>query len=145
VSLYILDTDHVSLFQYQHPLVTQRIYRTAPNEIAVTIVTLEEQLYGRLNRIRRAKTLEALVSAYGKLRTTWDFFNTINLLDFTEEAYAHYTNLIRQKIRIGTQDLRIAAIALSIEGIVVTRNQKDFGKVPDLRLQDWTIQVENSS
>lgn len=143
MSLYILDTDHVSLFQYQHPLVTQRIYRTAPNEIAVTIVTLEEQLYGRLNRIRRAKTLEALVFAYGKLRTTWDFFNTINLLDFTEEAYAHYTNLIHQKIRIGTQDLRIAAIALSIEGIVVTRNQKDFGKVPDLRLQDWTIQVEN--
>lgn len=84
-----------------------------------------------------------MVSAYGKLRTTWDFFNTINLLDFTEEAYANYTNLIRQKIRIGTQDLRIAAIALSIEGIVVTRNQKDFGKVPDLRLQDWTTQVEN--
>lgn len=142
MSVYILDTDHVSLFQYQHPLVTQRIYSTAPNAIAVTIVTLEEQLYGRLNRIRRAKTLEALVSAYAKLRATWDFLNTVNLLDFTEEAYAHYTNLIRQKIRIGTQDLRIAAIALSVEGIVVTRNQKDFGKVPDLRLQDWTIQNE---
>lgn len=140
MSLYILDTDHVSLFQSQHSLVTQRIITTEPNTIAVTIVTLEEQLYGRLNRIRRAKTLEALVSAYAKLRATWDFFNTINLLDFTEEAYACYTNLIRQKIRIGTQDLKIAAIALSIDGIVVTRNQKDFGKVPDLRLQDWTIQ-----
>ena len=110
MSLYILDTDHVSLFQYQHPLVTKRIYSTAPNDIAVTIVTLEEQLYGRLNRIRRAKTLEALVSAYAKLRFTWDFFKTVNLLDFTEEAYAHYKNLIRQKIRIGTQDLKIAAI-----------------------------------
>jgi len=47
--------------------------------------------------------------------------------------------LLKQKIRIGTQDLRIAAIALSLNGIVVTRNLKDFEKVPNLKILDWSI------
>ncbi|ELR97017.1 type II toxin-antitoxin system VapC family toxin [Gloeocapsa sp. PCC 73106] len=67
---YILDTDHISLFQREHPLVTQRVKATPPQEMAVTVITFEEQLYGRLNRIRRATTAEALVSAYAKLRYT---------------------------------------------------------------------------
>ncbi len=139
MALYIFDTDHVSLFQYQHPQVTRRVKNTNPNEIAVTIITLEEQLYGRLNKIRRANKSTALVSAYAKLQATWDFFNTVNLLNFTEEANAHYTSLISQRIRIGTQDLKIGAITLSVDGIVVTRNQKDFAKIPNLQWQDWTI------
>ncbi len=59
------------------------------------------------------------------------------MLDFNEAAYAYYRDLLRQKIRVGTQDLRIAAIALSVNGIVVTRNQKDFGKVPNLQIENW--------
>ncbi|WP_308189044.1 type II toxin-antitoxin system VapC family toxin [Nostoc mirabile] len=47
--------------------------------------------------------------------------------------------MIRQRIRIGTQDLRITAITLSVNGTLVTRNRKDFEKVPNLRLEDWTI------
>lgn len=63
------------------------------------------------------------------------------MLNFTEEAKDHFSNLINQKIRIGTQDLKIAAIALSVNGIIVTRNQKDFSKVPNLPLEDWTIET----
>ncbi len=107
MSLYILDTDHISLFQYRHPQVTQKIISTTPEQIAVTIISLEEQLYGRLNKIRRGKNLEALVSAYSKLQATWDFFNTVNMLNFTEEAKNNFSNLINQKIRIGTQDLKL--------------------------------------
>jgi tRNA(fMet)-specific endonuclease VapC len=60
MTLWILDTDHVSLFQTGHPLITQRIQSIDPNSIVVTIVTVEEQMYGRLNRIRRAKSAEEL-------------------------------------------------------------------------------------
>jgi tRNA(fMet)-specific endonuclease VapC len=138
MTLWILDTDHVSLFQTGHPLITQRIQSTAPNEIAVTIVTVEEQMYGRLNRIRRAKSADELRLAYLNLNLTLAYFQTINVLDFDEKAVDCYQELVNQKLRVGTQDLKIAAITLSREATVVTRNSRDFGKVPRLQIEDWS-------
>lgn len=139
MSLWVLDTDHVSLFQRNHSVVTERVSAINPEEIGVTIITLEEQLYGRLNGIRRAKSPENLISAYAKLSATWAYFTSINLLDFDLDAYNCYAELVRQKIRIGTQDLRIAATAISGNGILVTRNRRDFERVPGLRFEDWTM------
>jgi tRNA(fMet)-specific endonuclease VapC len=79
MTLWILDTDHVSLFQTGHPLVTQRVQAIAPNAIAVTIVTVEEQMYGRLNRIRRSKSTDELRLAYFNLNRTIAYFQTINI------------------------------------------------------------------
>ncbi len=139
MTLWILDTDHVSLYQRGHPLVRQRIDAVVPEAIAVTVVTFEEQMYGWLNMIKQAKSADTLILAYARLRGAWDYFKTVNLLDLDQEAYNCYAELIRQKIRIGTQDLRIAAIALSVNAILVTRNRRDFARVPSLRLSDWTI------
>lgn len=141
----ILDTDHVSLFQHNHPGVTQRINAINPEKVAVTVITAEEQLRGRLNIIRQASSNDELISAYLRLRATLEFFKSINLLDFNQNACTFYENLVRQKIRIGTRDLRIAAITLSVNGILVTRNYKDFVKVPNLKLEDWTIPESSSS
>lgn len=63
----------------------------------------------------------------------------MNLLNFNDAAYNCYQSLRQQPIRIGTQDLRIGAIALANQAIIVTRNQQDFSKVSDLSLEDWTI------
>lgn len=139
MSLYILDTDHISLFQQGNPLVISKISQIEPENIAITMISVEEQLRGRLNVIRKGLSKENLIVAYSRLRMTLDYFNTVNILEFTPEAYEFFLKLRQEKIRIGTQDLRIAAIALSVQGIVVTRNQKDFGQVPNLKLEDWTI------
>jgi tRNA(fMet)-specific endonuclease VapC len=139
MTLWILDTDHVSLFQTGHPLITQKIQSFDPNSIAVTIVTVEEQMYGRLNRIRRAKSAEELKIGYFNLNRTLAYFQTINVLDFDSTAADCYQEIISQKIRVGTQDLKIAAIALSHEAIIVTRNSRDFGRVPKLQIEDWSI------
>ncbi len=72
-------------------------------------------------------------------KDTIAYFNTIQILPFDQAANAQYEALRKQKIRVGTQDLRIAAIALSVNGTVVTRNWRDFQKVPGLALEDWTV------
>ena len=139
MSLWVLDTDHVSLFQHRNPLIVQRVNSVKFEEIAITIITAEEQLRGRLNVIRNASLSDKLVLAYANFQANLEFFKTANLLQFSEAAGNIYTELVKQKIRVGTQDLRIAAITLSVNGILVTRNFKDFEKVPNLRLEDWSI------
>ena len=54
MSLYILDTDHVSLFQKNHAGLISRIGAVEPTAIAVSIITVEEQLRGWFKEIRRA-------------------------------------------------------------------------------------------
>ncbi len=140
MSRYILDTDHVTLFQHNHPEIAQRARAVGGSNIFVTTVTLEEQLRGRLAGISRCATKpELLAVAYENLRRTQLYFCSVNLLDFNDAAYNCYQSLRQQQIRIGTQDLRIGAIALANQATIVTRNQQDFSKVPGLLLEDWTI------
>jgi tRNA(fMet)-specific endonuclease VapC len=138
VSLYVLDTDHVTLYQRNEPRVVTRIAGKSYENIAVTLITAEEQLRGWLKYIRRASSREGLVLAYARLRLALDYFCRIRMLDFDDHACTSYESLRQQRIRIGTRDLRIAAIALSVGGILVTRNQRDFSSVPGLILEDWS-------
>jgi tRNA(fMet)-specific endonuclease VapC len=102
MSLWILDTDHVSLFQQNHPAVYQRVNALSPQSIAVTIVTFEEQMYGRLNRVRRASSEEQLLRGYGNLKATLDYFRNVRVLDFDDRACAEFSELVQQRIRVGT-------------------------------------------
>lgn len=56
-----------------------------------------------------------------------------------ERASQQFQRLWQARIRIGTMDLKIAAIALVNDATLLTRNLSDFGKVPDLRIEDWTL------
>lgn len=137
MSLYILDTDHVSLFQKNHDRVVSQIASVDPSDIAATIITVEEQLRGWFKEIRRASGSRQ-VWAYSRMRIAFDYFQTIQIFDFDDAAYKHFEQLRQQKIRVGTQDLRIAAITLSINGTLVTRNSRDFERIPGLVFEDWS-------
>lgn len=137
--LRILDTDHVSLLERNQPLVVQRSRMFLPEEIAITVVTFEEQMQGRLSMINKANSDDKVIAAYSRLQATVEFFKQFNVVDFDEAAALCFEEFRRQKIRVGTQDLRIAAIAFSRNAVVVTRNTRDFSKVPGLILEDWTV------
>ena len=136
MSRYILDTDHVTLHQHNHPQVVARIQTCDPDELAVTVVTVEEQMRGRLAQIGRPRV--DMTSAYDHLRRTADYFCGLTVLPFDVEAQQEYEQLRSQKIRIGTLDLRIAAIVLKQNAILITRNRSDFERVPRLGLGDWS-------
>jgi len=112
--IYLLDTDHVSLSQRGHTLVTARIQATGPSQIAVSVITVEEQLRGWLAAIRNATTSQARVTAYQRLRMAVEYFASITVLDYTLAADALVMDLRRQGVRVATQDLRIAVVALGI-------------------------------
>jgi tRNA(fMet)-specific endonuclease VapC len=135
----ILDTDHVSLLERKEPLVVETFNRFLPEETAITVITWEEQMRGRLNVIRQAKTSEQRIIGYTRLCSTINFLSAFRVVNFDQIADSYYQELRHQKIRIGTQDLLIASVVLSIGATLITRNQRDFGKVPGLILEDWSI------
>jgi tRNA(fMet)-specific endonuclease VapC len=138
---YILDTDHFSLLQRGNQNIVQRII-TNPNNIAITIITAEELIRGRFQLIREysnQKQAHKLASAYDKLSETLDDLKPLNILKYDQQADDIYWELRQEKILIGTQDLRIAAIVLAHNSILVTRNYRDFQQVPNLLLENWTI------
>jgi tRNA(fMet)-specific endonuclease VapC len=138
MTLYVLDTDHASLFQREHPQVIAKVGGKPPEQLAVTIITVEEQLRGWLAQIKRASSAQARIKAFAGLRKSVRYFNTIQILDYDIAAETQFSNLRHQKIRAGSQDLRIAAIALATGSILVTRNRSDFEKVPGLIIEDWS-------
>jgi len=74
-------------------------------------------------------------------RSFWEtvlFFSAAQVLLYDEACERKFNELRAQKIRIGTRDLRIAATALVHDLTLVTRNHKDFSRVPGLRIEDWS-------
>ena len=142
MSRYILDTDCFSLWRKNDPMIVQRVEVNAEN-LAVTIVTVEEVIRGRFKVIKDASQpsqADKLVWAYTKLWDALDDFTNLNILKFDQNAFTIYTEFRSHIRRIGTRDLRIAAIVLANNAILVTRNNRDFSQVPDLVQEDWTIQ-----
>ncbi len=135
---YILDTDHLSLMGRGHQRVTAKMLAALPGEVAITIITAEEQLRGRFSQIRKFPSGQACVIAYRQLRETIDDLKSMPILDFDLAAELIDQSLRQRKLRLGTQDRRIAAIALANKCVLVTRNRSDFGQVSGLTLQDWT-------
>lgn len=137
---YILDTDHVSLILYRNP---QVVAKAQQKPYAITIITVQELFNGWMGRINNPGQVQDLSMLYTKLWITVEYLKTVEILNFTEEAEARLKALLRQhpplRKRRLLKDLRIAAIALSLDAVVVTRNVRDFAQVPDLQLEDWSL------
>jgi tRNA(fMet)-specific endonuclease VapC len=143
VTQYILDTDHITALQRRDPIFLQNFQLIDDSQIFVTIINLEEQIQGRfeqINIIKKNKNYKKLPGAYVNLRETVYFFSRMNLLDFDQSALDYYQNLSQQfpNKRV-QQDLKIAAITLAKQMTLLTRNSRDFIKIPNLLIEDWTI------
>jgi tRNA(fMet)-specific endonuclease VapC len=138
MSLYVLDTDIFQLFQDDHPLVVARVLAVALSDRAISVVTVEEQLSGWYAQLRQAKQPERLLWAYRRLAATVRFLSRIQIVDFDEAALQRYEELKKNKLKIGSNDLRIAATVLERNAILVTRNLRDFQQVPGLVIEDWS-------
>ncbi len=140
--MFILDTDHLSIADQDTVEgfnLGRRLALVQSADIFVSVITYEEQMRGWLTYIARANTVEQQVRAYANLRLFIDRYQQISLLNYDDQAAAHFERLRQMRVRIGTMDLKIAAIALANDATVLTRNLSDFEKVRGLRVEDWSV------
>jgi tRNA(fMet)-specific endonuclease VapC len=139
---YLLDTDHLSVLQRQtgeaYLNFSTRMSQCVLSDFAVSVVTFHEQFIGIHTYINRSRGEEELLRGYAKIVTLLKDFMTFSVVPFDRLALDEFRNLQRQKVGGSTMDLRIASIAFSRSLILLTRNQKDFNKIPGLQTQDWT-------
>ena len=139
MSLWILDTDTLSLLQRGDAEVTRRVLLHDPRDVSITVITATEQIEGRFKSIHSAKGRANIAIAYSQLAATLRSVGRMPILDFSEQAQIGFDSLVAMKLNVGRNDLRIAAIALELKATVITRNQRDFGRVAGLPLEDWSI------
>ena len=132
MSTYVLDTDTLTLFEEGQPAVLQRVATHPASELAITVLSVEEQLSGWYTRVRKAKGNARLALAYSRLAKTIRFLSRLQILDFDEPAMRRCEQIRKAKIKIGRMDLRIASVVLEHGAILVTRNARDFRKIPGL-------------
>ena len=60
-----------------------------------------------------------------------------NVVRWSEPAADEFQRLREQRVRIGTQDLKIASIAITNDALLLSANLRDFQQVPGLRVEDW--------
>ena len=141
--MFILDTDHFSLMEWREGVARQnlldRLSQVPPETVFTTIITYEEQTRGWMAYAARARKTAQQVEAYAKLRRHLDIYSRVQVLEFGERAGFEFDRLRAARIKIGSMDLKIAAIALASNATMLTRNLKDFSLIPNLRIEDWTI------
>ena len=140
--MLILDTDHLSILDQDTEAafnLGRRLAVVPPDQVGVSIITYEEQMRGWMSYIAQASTPAQQVMAYGKLQQFVSQFRQILVVDYNLDAANYFDSLRRSGVRIGAMDLTIAAICLANDATLLTRNLKDFGKVPGLRAEDWTV------
>ena len=139
MSLYILDTDTLSLAQRGQPEVTRRGRAADPGQLAITVISVEEQLTGWYTLLRKTKEPAKLARVYQHLAENVTYLGRWPILPFTEAAIHRAAQLRMLRLNVRKMDLAIAAITLEHGGVLVTRNTRDFRRVPGLSLEDWSL------
>ena len=128
--IYMLDTDSVSLALRGQGDVAERILDHRPSDICISSITLAELRYGAEKR--KSQKLHALITV---------FVDSVAVLLFDETASVEFgivaTALAQKGQPIGTFDTLLAAHALSLDLIFVSNNGRHFGRVPNLKIENW--------
>ena len=123
--MLILDTDHMSLLEWgtdESAGLRERLAEAPSDDIAVTIISYEEQMRGWMAYVAGAKSMEQQLEAYRRLRRHLENFRQVNVLDFDDAAAELFQQLRQAKIQIGTMDLKIAATVLSRRDSAITQH-----------------------
>ena len=132
MSGYLLDTyTSMEIMRGRNNAVLERLAATVRSEVALSIVTVAEILFGAWRSQNPSRSLAL----------SRQFYVSFEILTLTTPA-AESSSEIRAILetsgqRIGPYDVLIAGIALAGDRILVTHNTREFKRIPNLRLEDW--------
>ena len=115
------------------PSLTQRIFSFSPSDLCISSVTVFELEYGAAKSKWGYKTRQSMQM----------FLAPFHIIDFSSKDAASAGSirefLEKQGTPIGPYDVQIAGQAVARSFILVTHNGKEFCKVPNLKIEDWTM------
>lgn len=139
--MLVLDTDHISVLErsdsVERARLIHRLDQAGAETVVTTIISYEEQSRGWLAYVTRARSVTEQIDAYQRLSRHLETYRHLIVLDYEHTAAEHFRRLRSARIRIGTLDLKIAAITLANGAILLSRNLKDFERVPNLTVENW--------
>jgi len=136
---FLLDTDHLTLYQHRDACLLRNLAAHTLADVGVSAVTVEESLRGRLAALSRAQDGAARIQQYDYLLEAVQMFGQLTLVPFDQGCEQQFQHLRTLRLRVGTQDLKIAATALTRNLTLLTRNRRDFARVPGIRLEHWSV------
>jgi tRNA(fMet)-specific endonuclease VapC len=129
---WLLDTDTVIYCMKEMPAVVRRLETTRPVDRYLSLITLGELFFG----VFRSAQVERNLQRYRR------FFARVKLLPFTPAVAERFgsikAELARRGEMVADHDLWIAAHALVHAATLVTNNDRDFGRIAGLRIENWT-------
>jgi tRNA(fMet)-specific endonuclease VapC len=134
------DTDVLTEILLGNAVFVARASAIPVDQQAVPVIVIEEIMRGRLSVIRQAEAGKSRISierAYELFEETFRDVRRIQILSYTAEAESLYQQWRQQGIRISTHDLRIAAICVVHNARLISRNRRDFERVPSLTVEFW--------
>jgi len=138
--MILLDTDHFSVLtdarHARHPQLIARL-SGVDEPVAIPVIAVEEQLRAWLAQIHRVRDARQQVPPYDRLVRLIEALAEWDILRWNERAADEFVRLRKTRISIGTQDLKIAALALVNNALLLSANLRDFERVPALRVEDW--------
>jgi len=141
--VYLLDTDHLGILQREtrpeFQYLMSRMADFEPSDFFISIVSFHEQVAGWYTYLNRAKDSAHVIKAYAMFEgILTDFSGGFDVLGFGTDAAEALDEWRKAGIRVGTMDLRIAAIARANMLTILTRNRRDFERIPGVNVEDWT-------
>lgn len=137
--MYSLDSDTVNGILKRNPTIVLRV-RAEKSVNLWTCTIVVEELVGK--QISHINTLRSQHRPVGRAcQFLADFIaalSTFQILPYTDEAEQLYQSWPAKQKRVGPNDCRIAASAITAGFTVITCNQKDFSTIPGLAWQDWS-------
>ena len=129
---FMLDTNIcIYIIKRKPSNVIERFIQTEISQIGISSITLSELSYGVSKSSKPEQNQLALAQ----------FIAPLEIMPYGDEAAQYYgdlrTHLEKQGTPIGSLDMLIAAHALSIGCTLVTNNEKEFIRIPNLKIDNW--------